>query len=95
MADLIKQHGGTITFEANCLRADNAEPVTVWCGGVLVTEHDALNHDLTYPGINVPTKWGMRRAQEGDWIIKLQEDSFIVVKPEQFWALYEMAVVDG
>jgi hypothetical protein len=95
MAELVKLKHFDIVLEANRLRADNAEAVAAWCGGVLVVEHHALNHDITYPGINVPTSWGMRRAQEEDWIIKLGPDSFTVVSPTEFWTRYEMAVIDG
>lgn len=94
MAELFTNKTKSVQIEANCLSRENASAVALWCGGLLVQEHDALNHDITYPGINVPTNFGMRRAQEGDWIIKRHGGDFLPVSPDRFDFLFE-AVVDG
>lgn len=89
MADLFRSKHGGDEFEANLLTASNAEALAVWCGGVLVTEHDALQHDVTYSAINVPTITGKKRAQEGDWIIKRPAGDFYPVKGHRFEELFD------
>jgi len=90
MADLFTaKHGNGDAVEANQLRADNAEALSVWCGGVLVKEHDALKHDVTYAAINVPTVAGKKRAQEGDWIIKRPAGDFFPVQAHRFEELFD------
>lgn len=94
MAELVKPKSGFSTMQANQLTSENAITLALWCGGVLVEEHDALNHDIVFPGINVPTEQGMRRAQEGDWIIQRPAGDFLALKPDKFDQLFEV-VVDG
>jgi len=94
MAELYRSKAGHHPIEANQLTADNAVAVSVWCGGVLVKEHDALQHDITFAAINVPTVNGMKRAQEGDWIIRRTTGDFYPVDPGKFEHLFE-SVVDG
>lgn len=89
MADLFKPKHGEDQIEANMLTASNAEAVAKWCGGVLVKEHDALQHDVTYAAINVPTVTGKKRAQEGDWIIKRPTGDFYPVQAHRFEELFE------
>lgn len=75
--------------EANELTHENVEAVALWCGGVSVVEHDALDHNLTFFGINVPTSNGIKRAQEGDYIVRQLIGDFIVVKSYEFSKKYE------
>lgn len=92
MADLFQSKNGEHKIEANLLTADNAEAVSIWCGGVLVTEHDALQHDITFVAINVPTVNGKKRAQEGDWIIKRPAGDFYPVSDQKFKELFDPIV---
>lgn len=84
--------------EAIQLSSDNVVDVALWCRGVQVVEHDALEPDNTYAGINVPTIHGMRRASAGDYIIKHptrdlgQVGHFYVNKPRDFESMYEKEV---
>lgn len=96
MAELYRTKDGPtlVEVEVNQLLSTNGETVALWCGGVLVTEHDALQHDITFVGINVPTAFGMKRAQEDDWIVRRPAGDFIVIGPVRFENLFE-AVVDG
>lgn len=75
--------------EANQLTHDNVEAVALWCGGVSVVEHDAIDNNVTFAGINVPTPHGMQRAQEGDYIVRQLIGDFIVVKAYDFAKKYE------
>lgn len=77
------------TVEANLLTAENAEAVAVWCGGIAVIEHDALDHGVTYAAINVPTSDGPKRAQEGDWIVRQPTGFFEPMKYERFRMLFD------
>lgn len=61
-----------------------AEAVALWCSGVPVVEHDALNYSQTYPGINLMTKNGPKRASDGDYVIKHSDGWFEVQKPSEF-----------
>lgn len=94
MAELYRTKTDHIQVEVNRLNSNNGLALSEWCGGVLVIEHDALQHDITFAAINVPTPHGNKRAQEGDWIIRLPTGEFYPVTSAQFEALFE-AVVDG
>ena len=93
MADLYRSKADYHAVEVNQLTHDNAEALAFWCGGVAVTEHDALRHDITFAGVNVPTPNGMMRAQEGDYIIRFTSGSFLRLNSSDFERLFE-AVVD-
>lgn len=92
MAELFRAKGGTDTFEANLVASDTVTVVAIWCGGVEVVEHDVVEHNTTYAAINVPTVAGMKRAQEGDWIIRRPAGDFYPVTSERFSILFEAAV---
>ena len=90
MVDLYTTRKTNVQVEALCLTAENVFELTVWCGGVSVVEHDALEHTKTFAAINVPTAFGMMRAQEDDWIIKRPAGDFYPVKPGRFNFLFEL-----
>lgn len=58
----------------------NIEEVAVWCGGAVVTEHDALDHAVTNPALNVQTVNGIERAHIGQTIIKNHDGTFQIFK---------------
>ncbi len=89
MTELFKSKDGEHSIEARLLTSENAVEVSVWCGGVLVKEHDALQHDITFAAINVPTIFGMKRAQEGDWIIQRPTGDFYPIKAHKFKELFD------
>lgn len=74
--------------QARCLKKDLAEDIAQWCGGLLVTEIDAET-DETFVGINVPTREGMARASQNDWIVQGEQGDFWPVPAGQFEAIYE------
>lgn len=59
---------------------ENAEFTALWCGGRVVTEIDALDETKQYKAVNVPTKNGVKRASQGDTIVKYANGSFSVLK---------------
>lgn len=69
-----------MSSEAKNLTADNAQALAHWCGGRLVTEHDALDDNKTSPGINVPLRDGVGRASVGDTIIRQHDGTFSIFK---------------
>lgn len=66
------------------LRPDNITVVSVWSGAVPVVEHDALDYEMTFPALNVPTRDGTKRASQGDYVIRLADGSFDVRKAYEF-----------
>lgn len=94
MAELYRTKEDYHVVEANQLTSENALVLSAWCEGVLVKEHDALQHDITFSAINVPTPEGMKRAQEGNWIVRTIQGHFYSVTQFEFDLIYE-AVVDG
>lgn len=62
--------------EARTLNEKNAAALAHWCGGKLVTEHDALDDEKTSPGINVPVGDDVERASVGDTLIRKNDGTF-------------------
>lgn len=89
MAELFRVKAGDGSIEANKVTKETVSAVALWCGGVEVVEHDALQHDVTFAAINVPTVTGMVRAQEGDWIIKRPTGGFFPLSESRFTELFE------
>jgi hypothetical protein len=89
MAELFIDLKGA-TVEANRVDSENADAIALWCGGVAVVEHDALEHSYTYAAVNVPVKneYGVARAQEGDWVVRAPEGYFYVLRHNTFRQLF-------
>lgn len=69
---------------ARQLTADSITVVSVWCQGQPVVEHDALDYDMTFQALNVPTRDGGKRASQGDYVVKMPDGSFDVQKAYEF-----------
>lgn len=69
--------------DARQLTRNNAQELADWCGGKVVTQHNAVDHDLTTPGVNVPTPEGVQRAQVGDTIIRYVDNTFHIFQPRR------------
>lgn len=80
-----KEHSQVV--EAVMLTGENAGAVAEWCHGFLVDEYDPLSNKAYY-GINIDCVGEMRRASEGNWVIKHGED-FFVGRTSFFVAKYE------
>ncbi len=89
MAEMYRSKGSDTIVEANQILPDTVTAVALWCGGVEVVEHDALQHEVTFAAINVPTIIGMLRAQEGDWIIQRLSGDFYPMPANRFLELFE------
>ncbi len=79
------------TVEAEQLCPENAQGLSMWCGGMVIDEYDAEDKTKHFVAMNVPTIMGMKRAQEGDFIIKDQMGLVTVMRKNQFESKYELA----
>lgn len=90
MAEIFRSKMDLFEVEVNFVTKDSYQAVSVWCEGMPVIEHDALDNDVTYPGINVPVgPEEIKRAQEDDVVVKFPNGQFDVMNKRQFHALYE------
>lgn len=64
---------------ARIVSVDTVDEIAGWCGGKAVVEHDALDHDRRFPAVNVPTRSGLKRAAQGDYVIQQDDGSFEVM----------------
>jgi hypothetical protein len=69
---------------ARQLTADSVTIISVWCHAEIVAEHDALDYDMTFQALTVPTNNGPMRATQGDYIVRRADGSFEVVKAYKF-----------
>lgn len=83
-----KQDGYEV--EAEKLGLENRDQLADWCNGVPTVEQDAVVHTLTYPAINVETRYGMKRAQFTHWIARFPNGSFETYTDAQFQSLFEI-----
>lgn len=59
----------------------NVGELALWCGGVIVGEHDALDHSVISPALNLRTADGaIERASVGDMIIRNHDGTFQIRK---------------
>jgi hypothetical protein len=68
--------------EGRTITESNAYDIARWCGGTLVTQHDALDHSKTIPGVNVPIGDEVERASLGDMVIRNHDGSYQINKKE-------------
>jgi hypothetical protein len=61
----------------------------LFTSGHRVVEIDALDPTLTYIGINVPTSDGVKRASEGDYLVKELGGQVTVVRKNVFERYYD------
>lgn len=66
--------------EARTLTAENAHEISEWCGGMVVQEHDALDHSKIQPGVNLQCGDEVKRASVGDMVIRLHDGTFELYK---------------
>lgn len=72
------------TVYAEQLTRDNVEELARLCGGQVIIETDPRNPDNKYVALNVPTLSGVKRASEGQMLIKYQEGSWGVMGATAF-----------
>lgn len=64
--------------------SETVNVIAAWCGGQSVEEFepfaDVNAEPKRLPGVNVQTRDGVKRASDGDYVIKLSDGSFDVLK---------------
>lgn len=76
------------TIDAIQVTPDSVSRAVLWCGGMQVEEVDPNDKSIKFVGVNVPTFEGMKRASEGDYILKTVQGSFNVMKRAEFERTY-------
>jgi hypothetical protein len=66
------------------LTPDSIERAKIWCGGMEVVETDALDNTKKFVALNIPTLQGVKRASQGDFIVRDVDGVIDVVSPEKF-----------
>lgn len=64
--------------------------ISVWCGGVVVEEIDPFT-DERLPALNVQCGEDVKRASLGDWVVKKEDRTFDVMKPNEYKQHFENA----
>lgn len=67
-------------MQARTLTAVNVMEIAEWCNGLIVTEHDALDHSAVSPGINLRCGDEVKRASVGSVIICKFDGTFDVLR---------------
>lgn len=62
---------------------ENYKEVAVWCGGVVSAMYNIV-------GVSVPTAAGYQRAWLNEWVIRNDQDEFIVMYDGVFNKTYEV-----
>lgn len=78
------------TVQAMQLTPDSVDRAALWCGGMVVNEYDANDLSKKFVALNIPTIEGVKRAQEGDYIVKSESGGFCVVPKREFETKYEL-----
>lgn len=73
-----------LNVEAAKVTPETAKEIALWCGGVVVEEVSAIDHDDVYVGINVPTMGGVVRASQGQLVVRGANGGFYVAKEQDF-----------
>ena len=69
---------------------ESAQEAATWCAGKLIDEKSPFDETVIQPGINVPTLSGVKRASQGDYILKnLDGGGFQVMNETLFEQNYE------
>jgi hypothetical protein len=68
--------------EGRIVTENTVHDIAQWCGGRVVIQHDALDHEKTVPAVNVPVKNEVHRASIGDVVIQNHDGSFQIHKTE-------------
>ncbi len=75
---------------AAMLTPQNVKELAGWCEGMAVLEHDALDYNSTFVGLNIPTQEGMKRVSQGEYLVKMG-DEFFAAKPGAFENRFELS----
>lgn len=78
------EHSDGAKVQAMLLSPELVTVVSVWCGGRIVEEIDPFESSNRQPGINVLCGDEVKRASLGDYVIRKEDKTFDVVKPNAF-----------
>lgn len=78
----------TAVVVAEQVSFNTAEELVQQFGAQIVKEIDPFDSGATFIALNVPTLEGVKRASQGDWVVRVS-GGVRVIKPAQFEALYE------
>lgn len=81
----------TFTVEAIQVGTESVDRAAMWSGGVTLTEYDAVDRTKKFVALNVPTMDGVKRAHEGDYVVKETGGNICVVRQAEFESKYELA----
>jgi len=79
-----------VSIEAAQLSVDTAERISVWSGGRIVEEIDPVNSTKRFVAMNIPTLEGVKRASEGDYVVRSLSGEFDVMRAREFERKYEI-----
>ena len=90
VSDYKPKAGGAVVQAARVTKK-NAEELTAWCAGTLVTTYDAIDFadKEGEVGINFEAKNGMERVSENEFLVKIDEHEFKRYAANHFLHLYE------
>jgi hypothetical protein len=78
-----------VEVEAYKLLPESLDFLSHWVGGRPVEETDAIDSARSYVGLNVPTSRGVKRASEGDYVVRDENGEIHVVPGPIFEILYD------
>lgn len=70
--------------QAMHMSPEMVQVISAWSGAVIVEEIDPLDTDQRYSALNVQTADGVKRASQGDYVVRHADGSFDVKKPTEF-----------
>lgn len=71
------------------VRPDTVERALAFCGGVQIEEIDPQDSKKRFVGINFPTLAGVKRATQGDYIVRDMQGGFDVMTSYEFEHKYQ------
>lgn len=83
MSQLVQNEDGEMA-QAMLLSPELVTVISAWCGGRVVEEIDPFDSQTRQPGINVQCQDEVKRASLGDYVVKHNDGSFDVYKPNAF-----------
>jgi hypothetical protein len=78
-----------VSVEAIQLTPETVERAATWTGGRVVEEIDPVNSLRRFVALNIPTLDGVKRASEGDFVVKSMGGEFDVMREREFRRRYE------
>lgn len=71
------------------LTPESVERAAQFSGGIQVEEIDPFDRSRRFVALNIPTLYGMKRASEGEYIVKDQKGIITIMSPSEFESKYQ------